>query len=1553
MRINQDSREIVCSVVYCGPEGSGKSTNLSQLLTIAPSDSVGPVQIMGAAAEQRGYETLSLILGDVEGFRCIFELHAAPGLSSARSIRRDLLREADGVVFVADSRRENIDENIEAMNDLYALLREVEATDDIPTVFQFSHQEAPSALPTDQLSPLLNHRQVPAFPAAASTGAGVADTAKAIAEAVIDRIEGSGMLSNVPDTGAPTADGDGPWLLTCYNCSSMLEVPRADPGDIYSCGSCGAPLEVVDPDRGETRAPPPPGASGNYLAKHSSRITAVKDDSGAQPQSVGAMPDSPLSPASGNQVLGPLAPKPLSGETISFTPTSNPVIGQTPAGGSPIVAAGSTPSGTNSALDASPSGNNVVIPDGDFPLAGYQSQALLDEHLIGRRFRITEPSRQRVLRGLVINPPVMRQPGYQDQIEPDLKLAAKVRHANILPLVGLKWADGTPVILSQGATEHEPLNHVLARRKTLQPPQVMAIARQIALALEEAARSGVVHGWLRPEVVLLDGNGGVLLDELGVPKPHAFLLRESLGASAATEHYLAPEHLDRGSPSDVRTDMFLLGSLIFHMITGAGLVTGYSAHEALHKASASGTRSVRSVKPDIGRDLDAFVARLTAVERKDRFQNWREAIEALDRVRTGSGRTMQLTKAIPRSGEARRTTAGADARRTAGGAAGRRTGNAPAGGAARRTTGGQGMTGSYARGRTTASDGPRNNASRATSNDSGGGGKAVLVLLLLGGLAVGGIFAYRHFERQRTPVVPPSTPDNEPPTPDGEAPPSAPPSQPGQTGDENASPTTSQPSTLPSDTTGDGPVSPAGDQPASDLAAAIAAADAAIAAYSATPNDQQLLTEARSAVNRVREQDRNAWGPVKDRLDAAVQQAPTASPAVNERLTETTAAVDQLLSDQRYGAARALVLGQIADQTLQAPLLSRISAAHSSARTSLQSQVLQATDEAAALQLLEPVFDRWGMEGDRDWAQALLTSVRARAETEAPPERTGGAAETDPGEPMSPGGFPLQLIRSDALLDQALLGGDRHTAERIVGGLDATSTIAQAINAKYRLWTQSHSVINQAIETRGPRLRVQSPLSSERWDVVAVDPERLRMRQPSGAEVQLAWAEFEPSNLADLFVGLGAGTQATGGELATAAAGALVCGEMAQASLLSAKAANAGSEFADDLDLLVSMRRDRSAVILLDHAEEAIAANDPAALADVIAELQRENRAVEGRLDQHIAELETIRSQILSGERTGGSLADAVDFSSPDHLNAFPSKRGSWMVAGGSLTNTGPAILSRNDLGNARSVEVALTIAEASGGVSLDFRGVRLVADVAAGTVTLFAGATQIGPEPFPLLAHTGYTIHLGLNQDQSRVTAEINTALSLEIAPEALTSSFALSADTGSRIAVDHFQINRLAAGDQAGGAAGVDRALQDRLRQATGLEPFGGAFKDPASPAIELPRVAGGRSGVGMALRESVVGMRFAISAGDGMVALGLAEVVNGVVATPLATIIPPSHGEPPLDVVANWAGDRFQITITQAGADPVVIEGDPPQRASHFVILAEGSATISTTPSPIRRQ
>ena len=596
MQLNQATREISFKVVYYGPGMAGKTTNLALLQRQAPAGSASELVTVDTHSERTlHFDLLALELGQIQGHAVRVAFHTVPGQSYYAATRKLVLTGADAIVFVADSRREALDENIASMNEMLDNLRQLALPSGIPVVLQYNKQDLPTAVKPAQLDPLMNVRNWPSHGASALNGQGVAECAKDIL-ALLAKAAAAATPPQRPQEAAPRS-----WLISCHRCQAMLEVPDAAVGSVYACGVCSATLEVVDLDRGLTRQPAP----GQSPA--------------AQPQ-----PQQQLH-------------QPQPSEPSDYAMKTLPVQHQSAV--------------NESALQPVRGAGRQSAPGADFPLAGWEVLGFLDENAQGRRLRVRDNANGRICRALVLSPQLMAQPGYADGLEPYVRLAGPLKHPNILPLLELRPADGTVVLFSADMPEYEPLGVVLGRRRAIAPPHAMGLLRQVVLALEDAARAGVVHGWLRPECILVSPDGNVLVDEFALPKHHRFLVRELAGSSAATEYYLAPEHLGEDARSDLRSDMFLCGALLYRMINGEGLVTGYNAHEALHKLMAAGGRPLRSVGNTVSRDLDLFYRQLTALNRGERFESYRKLIEILDRFGGGAKRqNLRLTQPITAPG---------------------------------------------------------------------------------------------------------------------------------------------------------------------------------------------------------------------------------------------------------------------------------------------------------------------------------------------------------------------------------------------------------------------------------------------------------------------------------------------------------------------------------------------------------------------------------------------------------------------------------------------------------------------------------------------------------------------------------------------------------------------------------------------------------------------------------------------------------------------------------------------------------------------------------------
>jgi signal recognition particle receptor subunit beta len=188
--VNYSTREITCKIVYYGPGRCGKTSILQYIHSYVPEDRRGAMVSLATETDRTlFFDFLPLDLGSISGFRTRIQLYTVPGQVYYNATRKLVLRGADGVVFVADSQREQMEENIESLRNLHEnLLDENVDMRDFPMVLQYNKRDLPEVAQIEELEDLLNFKSVPSYPAAAIAGDGVFVTLKSISQLVLQSL---------------------------------------------------------------------------------------------------------------------------------------------------------------------------------------------------------------------------------------------------------------------------------------------------------------------------------------------------------------------------------------------------------------------------------------------------------------------------------------------------------------------------------------------------------------------------------------------------------------------------------------------------------------------------------------------------------------------------------------------------------------------------------------------------------------------------------------------------------------------------------------------------------------------------------------------------------------------------------------------------------------------------------------------------------------------------------------------------------------------------------------------------------------------------------------------------------------------------------------------------------------------------------------------------------------------------------------------------------------------------------------------------------------------
>src|SRR2546429_6617187 len=174
--INQANKELQIKIVYYGPALGGKTTNLVQVHDHVQTGQGNKGKLVSLATSSDRtlfFEFLPIEAMAIKGFKTKFQLYTVPGQVIYNTTRQLVLRGVDGIVFVADSQYDKMEENVKSFANLEENLQALNLRlGEVPYVLQYNKRDLPEVAPIEYMEYLLNNRelQAPSFPSAAVKG---------------------------------------------------------------------------------------------------------------------------------------------------------------------------------------------------------------------------------------------------------------------------------------------------------------------------------------------------------------------------------------------------------------------------------------------------------------------------------------------------------------------------------------------------------------------------------------------------------------------------------------------------------------------------------------------------------------------------------------------------------------------------------------------------------------------------------------------------------------------------------------------------------------------------------------------------------------------------------------------------------------------------------------------------------------------------------------------------------------------------------------------------------------------------------------------------------------------------------------------------------------------------------------------------------------------------------------------------------------------------------------------------------------------------------------
>ena len=207
--------------------------------------------------------------------------------------------------------------------------------------------------------------------------------------------------------------------------------------------------------------------------------------------------------------------------------------------------------------------------------------------------------------------------------------ATSLTHPHIVDIYDV-GEDGDIHYLVMQFVEGQTLKEYITSNGPLTPEQALPIMRQLVSAISNAHYNGIVHRDIKPQNILMDHDGNVIITDFGIAMALSATAYTKTNSVLGTVHYLSPEQA-RGGMATKKSDIYSLGIVFYELLTGKLPFSGESAVSIALKHLQEETPSVRKLYPTIPQSVENVILKATA---KDAASRYKSADEMQDDLAT-------------------------------------------------------------------------------------------------------------------------------------------------------------------------------------------------------------------------------------------------------------------------------------------------------------------------------------------------------------------------------------------------------------------------------------------------------------------------------------------------------------------------------------------------------------------------------------------------------------------------------------------------------------------------------------------------------------------------------------------------------------------------------------------------------------------------------------------------------------------------------------------------------------------------------------------------------
>jgi serine/threonine-protein kinase len=319
--------------------------------------------------------------------------------------------------------------------------------------------------------------------------------------------------------------------------------------------------------------------------------------------------------------------------TASFArPAVEPAPTERMAAVSPDERVNDSQSITRQVLESASTEPKTLSPE-ECPIYGYEVLKELGKGAMGVVYKARHIFTDRMTALKILPLKLARDAQYLERFKREAIAAMRLQHDNVVRAYDFGGSEEY-YYLALEFVEGETLEKKIEREGRIPEPVALDVTRQIALALDEASRQGIVHRDIKPDNIMITKEGVAKLCDFGIVK---LLDRDEgavtvAGTTVGTPFYIAPEQARGEEDLDSRTDLYALGITLFHLATGRVPFTGKSQGAILVRHILEEVPDPRTLAPDLSPGTAAIVKKMTRKKREERYATPRDLVTDLEKA---------------------------------------------------------------------------------------------------------------------------------------------------------------------------------------------------------------------------------------------------------------------------------------------------------------------------------------------------------------------------------------------------------------------------------------------------------------------------------------------------------------------------------------------------------------------------------------------------------------------------------------------------------------------------------------------------------------------------------------------------------------------------------------------------------------------------------------------------------------------------------------------------------------------------------------------------------